>query len=98
MVGDYSYKLKLKEYRWYGAEKINIDNNIIQKSRTNIRKIPQLYNVKEGDTITGISIKVYGDESHYYDIIRINGLSNSDLLNGLKVGTELRLYWFIKLY
>lgn len=91
-VGDYSYRLKLKEYRWYGAEKINLDNNIIQKSRTDLRKIPQLYRVKSGDTVTSISIKVFGNDSHYWEIIRINGLTNSDLINGLEEGTELRLY------
>ena len=91
-VGDYSYKLKLKEYRWYGAEKINLDNNIIQKSRTDLRKTPQLYKVKSGDTVTSISIKMFGNDSHYWDIVRINGLTNGDLINGLEEGTELRLY------
>ncbi len=58
-VGTWSYKLKLKEYRFFGAEKINLDNNVIQKSRSNTREIRQFYIVKEGDTLTSISIKVF---------------------------------------
>lgn len=91
-VGTWSYKLKLKEYRWYGAEKINLDNNVIQKSRSNTKEISQIYTVKEGDTLTSISIKNFGDESAYWDIKRLNGLTDADLLKGLKAGTELRLY------
>ena len=78
---------------------MNVDDKI-KLLKEEIARLEKSKNVDESIlTKTGdFKIKVYGDESHYYDIIRINGLSNSDLLNGLKVGTELRLYWFIKLY
>ena len=91
-VGTWKYKLKLKEYRFFGAEKINLDSNVIQKSRISTRKINQLYVVKEGDTLTSISIKNFGNESAYWDIKRLNGLTDEDLLNGLTPGMELRLY------
>ena len=90
-VGSWYYKLKLKEYRWYGVDKINIDNNILQKSRINIRETPKTYTVRSGDTLTSISIKIFGDESAYWDIKRLNGLTDADLLKGLKAGMELRL-------
>lgn len=91
-VGTWKFKLKLKEYRFYGADKINIDNNVIQKSRSSPREVSQLYTVKEGDTLTSISIKNFGDESAYWDIKRLNGLTDADLLNGLMPGMELRLF------
>ncbi|MBQ8299892.1 MAG: LysM peptidoglycan-binding domain-containing protein [Clostridia bacterium] len=91
-VGTWSYKLKLKEYRFFGADKINIDSNVIQKSRSSTKTVNQLYTVREGDTLTSISIKNFGDESAYWDIKRLNGLTDTDLLNGLKPGMELRLF------
>lgn len=91
-VGTWSYKLKLKEYRFFGADKINLDNNVLQKSRASTRRINQIYIVKEGDTLTSILIKNFGDESKYWDIKRLNGLTDADLLNGLEPGMELRLY------
>ena len=84
--------MKLKEYRFFGVDKINIDNNVIQKSRSSTRKVKQVYVVREGDTLTSISIKSFGDESAYWDIKRLNGLTDADLLTGLKPGMELRLY------
>lgn len=91
-IGTWKYKIKLKEYRWYGADKINIDQNIIQKSRAGKVQPKQLYTVQEGDTLTSISIKNFGDDSAYWTIKRLNGLADADLLNGLQVGMELRLY------
>ena len=91
-VGTWSYKLKLKEYRFFGIDKINIDSNVIQKSRSSTRKVNQIYVVKDGDTLTSISIKNFGDESAYWDIKRLNGLTDADLLKGLEPGMELRLY------
>ncbi len=91
-VGTWSYKLKLKEYRFFGADKINLDNNVLQKSRASTRKVNQIYIIKEGDTLTSISIKNFGNESKYWDIKRLYGLTDADLLNGLEPGMELRLY------
>lgn len=91
-VGSWYYKMLLREYRFYGADKINIDNNVIQKSRTNTKQTNQLYIVENGDTLTSISIKNFGDDSAYWDIKRLNGLTDADLIKGLKAGTELRLY------
>ena len=91
-VGSWNYKIALKEYRFYGSDKINIDNNVIQKSRTNTRQTKQLYIVQEGDTLTSISIKNFGNDSAYWDIKRLNGLTDADLLDGLRAGMELRLY------
>lgn len=91
-VGTWSYKLKLKEYRFFGADKINLDNNVLQKSRASMKRVSQTYTVKQGDTLTSIAIKNFGDESKYWDIKRLNGLTDADLLKGLEAGMELRLY------
>lgn len=91
-VGTFKVKIKLKEYRFYGVDKVNIDNNFIQKSRSTTRTVKQLYKVKKGDTLTSISIKNFGNESKYWDIKRLNGLTDADLINGLEPGMELRLY------
>lgn len=90
--GTFKVKIKLKEYRFYGVDKVNIDNNFIQKSRSTTRTVKQLYKVKKGDTLTSISIKNFGNESKYWDIKRLNGLTDADLINGLEPGMELRLY------
>lgn len=90
--GTFKIKIKLKEYRFYGVDKVNIDNNFIQKSRSTTRTVKQLYKVKKGDTLTSISIKNFGNESKYWDIKRLNGLTDADLINGLEPGMELRLY------
>lgn len=90
--GTFKIKIKLKEYRFYGVDKVNIDNNFIQKSRSTTRTVKQLYKVKKGDTLTSISIKDFGNESKYWDIKRLNGLTDADLINGLEPGMELRLY------
>lgn len=91
-VGTFKVKIKLKEYRFYGVDKVNIDNNFIQKSRSTTKIVKQLYKVKKGDTLTSISIKNFGNESKYWDIKRLNGLTDADLINGLEPGMELRLY------
>lgn len=91
-VGTFKVKIKLKEYRFYGVDKVNIDNNFIQKSRSTTKTVKQLYKVKKGDTLTSISIKNFGNESKYWDIKRLNGLTDADLVNGLEPGMELRLY------
>ena len=91
-VGTWKYKLKLKQYVFFGVDKINIDNNTLQKSRADFKETKQNYVVKEGDTLTSIAIKELGDEDAYWDIKRLNGLSDADLIKGLPVGMELRLY------
>ena len=91
-VGTWKYKLKLKEYKFYGAEKINIDNNVLKKSRASERVVPKTYTTRSGDTLASISRKMFGNDSAYWDIKRLNGLTDADLLKGLDAGMELRLY------
>jgi hypothetical protein len=50
--------------------------------------LTHLYSVKEGDTITMIADKIYGDPRYYLDIVRINKLKNFRVL---KPGSQLVL-------
>jgi len=91
-VGTWKYKLKLKEYKFFAADKINIDNNALQKSRIDMRNVNQIYTVKSGDTLMSIALRELGSEEDYWTIKQLNGLTDADLMKGLKAGMELRLY------
>ncbi len=95
-VGTWHYELSLKEYKFYGAEKIYIDsqqNNAneeqieatVIKKRENTREVPQTYVVKEGDTLSKISRQLYGNDDGYWNLKRLNGLTDEMLNNGLRV-------------
>lgn len=95
-VGTWEYELELKEYKFYGAEKIYLDSqgtttssdNIsakVIKKRENSREVPETYTVRARDTLTKICRKLYGSDEQYWTLKRLNGLTDEMLKNGLEV-------------
>lgn len=90
-----SVHIKLKQYREYGTQTVNIDTSTstatIQKTRTAetspAPKSQQTYTVKQGDCLWNISKKYYGDGSKYGKIQSANAEITNP--NQLYVGQKL---------
>ncbi len=94
---DLNVKISLKQWRPYGTNKIQINNNAskkkaiatVEKQRPTISKqTPKTYTVKQGDTLWAIAKKHLGDGSKYTQLAKINNISNPNII---KVGQVIKL-------
>lgn len=96
--GDISFSLRLKEYRFYAAQRIPVlqqtgGSTMIQNpkpTRPDDRVPPKTYTLVAGDNLWKVAQKVLGDGSRWREIQRLNGLSDAQL-KSLKVGMVLKL-------
>lgn len=76
--------VKLKQYKQYAAQKINITQNsdgaetvqVEQQRDTSNHEIPKTYTVKKGDTLWNIAKKLLGAGIKYKEIATKNNISN----------------------
>lgn len=100
-VGDIFFSLKLKEYKFYSAQKVVVQQTTAtptgsttavakKKARADSRNKPKTYTLKPGDTLIGVSRKVLGDDSKWRSIQTANGLTDAQL-KALPVGKVLKI-------
>jgi Uncharacterized protein containing LysM domain len=91
--GDISFSLKLKEYRFYAAKRVEADPASVQKpkpTRPDERVPPQTYTLVAGDSLWKVAQKVLGDGNRWREIQQLNGISDAQLRK-LPVGMVLKL-------
>jgi hypothetical protein len=97
--GDIEFSLKLKEYRFYAAQRVQVLQQqngsapAIQKEqpkRPDERVPPKTYTLASGDNLWKVAQKVLGDGSRWREIQQLNGLSEAQL-KSLPVGMALKL-------
>ncbi len=100
-VGDISYTLKLKEYRFYAAKKTSIEQPggpataaapaaTNAPARPDTRVQPKTYTLVSGDSLWKVAQKVLGSGARYKEIQKLNGIQDSELRR-LPVGKVLKL-------
>ncbi|WP_346235226.1 LysM domain-containing protein [Lysinibacillus telephonicus] len=95
---DIEVKIKLKQYREYKNNKINIQPSVssdtnkkatIQKQRSTLGKeTPKTHIVARGETLWGIAKRYLGEGSKYTELAKINNLSSPNLI---RVGQVIKL-------
>lgn len=98
---DVNVRIQLKQYRAYGNKKINLNSStkastsetaskaVVQQKRPTTGKItPKTHTVKSGETLWAIAKNYLGDGSKYTELIKINNISNP---NVIKVGEVIKL-------
>ncbi|MGN7454625.1 LysM peptidoglycan-binding domain-containing protein [Paenibacillus pasadenensis] len=97
--GDVFYTLKLKEYVFYAPVKLQAvktadGSTAVAKEpdkRPDLKVPPKAYTIVKGDTLSGISMKLYdGDSSRWPEIQKLNGIGNSELKR-LQIGRVLQV-------
>lgn len=101
--GDIEYTIKLKRYRFYGAQRVQVvpvtpggtDGAAvaIQKQpppRLDDRVVPPTYTLVSGDTLWAVAQRVLGDGSRWPEIQRLNSITDAEI-KGLAVGRVLRI-------
>jgi LysM repeat protein len=98
--GDIQYSLRLKEYRFYAAKRVQIGvqqsggaNAQVQKpkpKRPDERVPPKTYTLASGDTLWKVAQKVLGDGSRWREIQQLNRLTDAQL-KALPTGLVLKL-------
>ncbi|MBD3917634.1 LysM peptidoglycan-binding domain-containing protein [Paenibacillus sp. PR3] len=91
--GDIEYKLKLKEYRFYSAQQVKVENNTVKKSaekRVDDRVPASTYTVVSGDSLWKIAQRALGDGGRWREIQALNGITDAQT-KSLKIGTILKL-------
>ncbi|SDJ76271.1 LysM peptidoglycan-binding domain-containing protein [Paenibacillus naphthalenovorans] len=96
--GDIQFSLKLKEYRFYAARRVQVAQQqdgapAIQKEgpkRPDDREPSKTYTLTAGDNLWKVAQKVLGDGSRWREIQRLNGLTDAQL-KSLPVGLTLKL-------
>lgn len=96
-VGDISYDLKLKEYRYYTPQKVLTGQKGSGKAaaggvptRPDPRVQPKTYTLVSGDSLWKVAQKVLGNGARYKEIQKLNGIQDSELRR-LPVGKVLKL-------
>lgn len=100
-VGDISYTLKLKEYRFYAAKKTSVEQPgrpataaapAATKApvRPDTRVQPKTYTLVSGDSLWKVAQKLLGSGARYKEIQKLNGIQDSELRR-LPVGKVLKL-------
>ncbi|WP_328802031.1 LysM peptidoglycan-binding domain-containing protein [Paenibacillus sp. LX16] len=100
-VGDIFFSLKLKEYKFYSAQKVVVQQTTAtragsntavakKKTRADSRNKLKTYTLKPGDTLIGIARKVLGDDSKWRAIQAANSLTDAQL-KSLPVGKVLKM-------
>lgn len=83
---DVKANIKLKEYRDYLTETLEIDTDEDGNSNANLEKQrpekepSKTYTVKKGDNLWSICKKYLGDGSKCYEIAKLNNISNPNLI------------------
>lgn len=95
---DVRVTINLKQYVAYGTKKLKVQapastnqkqKVTTEKTRSSVGKTtPKSYNVKSGDTLWGISKKIYGNASRIDEIAKLNNLPNK---NTIQIGQVLKL-------
>lgn len=92
---DVNFNVRLKQYREYNAQILNIKTNSsgdniaeVKTPRETTKEPDSSYTVKTGDTLWNIAKKYLGDGSQYPKIAKLNNLANP---NKIYVGQVLRL-------
>lgn len=96
--GDISFSLRLKEYRFYDAQRVPVTQQTggttrIQKAkpkRPDERMLPRTYTLKPSDNLWKVAQKVLGDGSRWREIQRLNGITDAQL-RSLPIGMTLKL-------
>ncbi|SCW57204.1 LysM domain-containing protein [Paenibacillus tianmuensis] len=96
--GDIEYSLSLKEYVFYSARNVqpvmNAKGETVlvqqQPARPNEGVMPETHIFQDGDSLTKISTKYYGDSARAREIQELNGISDSEV-EGIQNGTVLKL-------
>ena len=93
--GDLTVSIKLKEYVNYGLKKVKIPSSDskntkgkVTTTRASTKQIPSTYTVQKGDTMWSIAKKLLGDGAKCWNLAKLNGLSNPNLL---RVGQVLKI-------
>lgn len=101
-VGDISYTLKLKEYRFFTAKKTSLEQPggaataaapaaaTNAPTRPDTRVQPKTYTLVSGDSLWKVAQKVLGSGARYKEIQKLNGIQDSELTR-LPVGKVLKL-------
>jgi len=91
--GDIEYKLKLKEYRFFSAQRVKLEKNTVTKAaekRVDERVPPKTYTIVAGDSLWTIAQKTLGSGNRWREIQALNGISDAQTKR-LKIGTILKL-------
>jgi nucleoid-associated protein YgaU len=97
--GDIEFSLKLKEYRFYAAQRVQpaaspsggaVRISKAPPKRADDRVQPKTYTLAAGDTLWAVAQKALGDGSRWREIQKLNGLSDAQLKK-LPVGMKLKL-------
>lgn len=99
--GDIEYSLKLKKYVFYAAQKVTVNQEVvndveiqvIQKEvpeRQNDRVQPKTYTIAGGDTLWIVAKKILGDEEKWREIQRLNNITDAEV-KSLQIGRVLKL-------
>lgn len=89
---DITVSIKLKQYVNYGTKEVPLIS--LTSSKKNVRTDTkstsgtQYYTVKKGDTLWAIAKKYLGDGSKCWNLAKLNGLKNPNLI---KVGQKLKI-------
>lgn len=90
-VGDISYSIEFKEYRWYKIRKveqiIGTDKAKIVETRPVEKEIPKTYTVKAGDNLYIICKRELGDGNKFREVAAKNNISNP---NRIYVGQVIK--------
>ncbi|TCJ04092.1 LysM peptidoglycan-binding domain-containing protein [Cytobacillus praedii] len=93
-VGDIEYKLSLKKYVHYAAQKVKVVNqaaaNKQASPRPDNRAPAKTYKLVKGDSLWKIAQKFLGSGSRYKEIQKLNNIKESELRK-LPIGLEVKL-------
>lgn len=92
-VGDIEYKLSLKKYVHYAAQKVKVVSKTANKEtppRPDERAPLKTYKLVKGDSLWKIAEKFLGKGSRYKEIQKLNNIKDSELRR-LPIGLEVKL-------
>ena len=89
---DITVSIKLKQYIEYGTKQVPLNKLVSSKKKArttaNSTSGTQYYTVKKGDTMWAIAKKFLGDGSKCWNLAKLNGLKNPNLI---KVGQKIKI-------